>query len=85
MEAMDIGMPTLVTPGTSFYEKAQLHNIAIPVATKEDVYRAIVEAVRDKSGLREIGENASKYVKEHYEWHKVGEETVARYKEVLGI
>lgn len=82
-EAMNLGMPTIVTPGTSFYEKAKQYNIAIPVKTKEDVYGAIKTALNDKKYLGVIGENASKYIQKNYEWHEVGRKTIQYYEKVV--
>lgn len=84
MEAMDIGMPSLVTKGTSFFDIAKKHKIAIPVeSTPESIGDIILSSLKDKHSLSTIGSNASKYIKGNYNWDIVGSAMIEEYRTLL--
>lgn len=82
-EAMNLGMPTLVTPGTSFYERAVEHGIAIPVKTEDDIHNAIMRALDDKIHLKVIGERAAAFIEEHYAWPRVARRIFDAYERII--
>lgn len=84
MEAMDLGMPSLVTPGTSFYDIAKDFETAVPIDTEEDAHRAILFLLENRGHLLKIGSNASAYIESRYDWPSVGRATVKQYRDLLG-
>jgi glycosyltransferase involved in cell wall biosynthesis len=84
MEAMDIGMPSLVTKGTSFFDVAKKYKIAIPVeSTPESIGNIILSSLKDRHSLSTIGSNASRYIKENYNWDIVGGAMIEEYRTLL--
>jgi glycosyltransferase involved in cell wall biosynthesis len=84
MEAMDIGMPCIVTKGTTFYDIAKSHNAGIPVSDYTDeIAQTILDIRAGKYKLVDISNNASIYIKENFDWEIVSKIMIRDYIKVL--
>lgn len=84
MEAMDIGMPCIVTKGTTFYDIAEKHNAGIPVGDSPgEIARVILDIRNGKYELSKISLNASKYAKSQFNWDALGKTMVESYKKII--
>lgn len=84
MEAMDIGLPCIVSPGSTFFEIAKKHKVAIPcIGDSRDAGKAILSAVQSKQKFAEMSSKASAYINDNYDWDKVGQLMVEQYQEIL--
>ena len=84
MEAMDLGIPCVVSPGSTFFEIAKRHDIAIPCIGKSDnVAEALLFAVHNKDKLSDISSKASLYTAVNYSWDKVGRLMTEHYQHII--
>jgi glycosyltransferase involved in cell wall biosynthesis len=84
MEAMDLGMPCIVTKGTTFYEVGEQFKVTIPVGDNPGgVAEEILRIRADMASLECVSRKASDYVKEHYEWNKVARKMIDEYTRVM--
>ena len=84
IEAMGIGMPCLVTEGTTFHKTAKELGIAIPVPDDPEEIAAIILNIRSGVyNLHDISSQASEYVKNNFDWHKVARLMVQDYQNLL--
>lgn len=84
MEAMDIGMPCIVTEGTTFYEvvNSTFSGTGVP-DDMEGIARKILELQDNKRDLAKMSVNASAYVKNAHDWTFISSTMVDYYKQVL--
>lgn len=81
MEAMDIGLPSVVSPGSTFFEIAKRHDVAIPcIGDSHDVAEAFLFAAHNKDSLTDLSRKASLYIAENYSWNKVARLMVVQYQ-----
>lgn len=84
MEAMDIGMPCVVTEGTTFFDIANRYNVGIPVSDKPtDIARAILGTKKSKSDLSILSLDASNYAEKHFSWNEVALSEISQYDQTL--
>jgi glycosyltransferase involved in cell wall biosynthesis len=84
MEAMSLGIPTLATPGTTFYEVMKANNVGIAVNNNShDVANTILDISIGKYRLEDISRNGANYIAENYSWEKISRATINKYKKVL--
>lgn len=84
MEAMDLGLPSIVSPGSTFFEIAKQYKTAIPSeGNSNDVGRAIICAVGNKDMLNMMSRNASRYVADNFDWDRVAGLMVEHYEDII--
>lgn len=83
MEAMDIGMPCIVTEGTTFASIIAEHGAGIFVGNEPAGISESLLNVRNSSDLKKMSVNASAYAKATFTWTKVGAELVNQYGRVI--
>lgn len=84
LEAMAHGVPCIVTPGTNVQDVVHEYDAGwCPSFDKEDIARAILNAVESKSQIRQKGYKARKLVEERFSWEKVATQTVYEYEKLL--
>lgn len=84
MEAMDIGMPCIVTEGTTFHAIAKKHRAGIPVSDDpNEIAQAILSVRKGKYDLESISKHASEYIKSHFDWSVVGKNMISDYLKVI--
>jgi glycosyltransferase involved in cell wall biosynthesis len=86
MEAMDLGLPSIVSPGSTFFEIAKQYKIAIPSeGNSNDVSQAVLSAVSNKDMLNTLSRNASKYIADNYAWDRVARLMVEHYEGIFKV
>lgn len=84
MEAMDLGMPCIVTSGTTFREIAHEKKVGIPV---EDMPNKIAETIINiRAGaydLPRLSKKASSYAAATFEWDKVSKLMIDDYRKII--
>ena len=85
MEALDLGMPCIVTEGTTFLEPVSSHGAGLVVS--DDPHQAAKSIIdfRDKhlNELMNMSKRASEYAKNEFDWHMVSYRMIECYTEVL--
>ncbi len=84
IEAMDIGMPCIITEGTTFRNIAEGLNAAILAPNKPaEIAQTILDIRAGKYDLRNISVRASEYVKNDFDWNKVSKLMIHDYRKIL--
>lgn len=83
LDAMAIGLPVIVAPGTSF-DKAVLDNDCgwVCQSEAESIAQTIMQAYQERYLLETKSHNARSFVADNYEWSKVARETLDKYQEI---
>ncbi len=80
LEALGIGLPVIVTPGTTFGKEVELNKCGICVkAEPKDIAQGILRMEQEKDQLCVMSQNAIKLINENYLWDKVARRTVNLY------
>lgn len=84
MEAMDMGMPIIVTQGTTFGDIALTERIGFFVVDEPgDIGRSIEDIVSRSDELEDISIRSSRYANEYYAWNRVSKIMVKEYLNIL--
>lgn len=84
MEAMDLGMPCILTPGTTFAEIASSHSVGISTTDKvEDIAHTIIAIRHGEYRLEDISMRTSHYAEVNFDWNKLGKLMIKDYQEVV--
>jgi glycosyltransferase involved in cell wall biosynthesis len=84
LEAMEIGMPTIVTPGTTFYEIVRDNKIGFSVQPNpKEIASLLISLSNNKRVLKGMPKRASSYIKEHYNWTAIGRDTIKKYRDLV--
>lgn len=84
LEAMQIGLPLLVTPGTGCLEIVQKEKCGWGVEENIDsISEGILRAANERKKLPDMSANAIKAVENYYSWDKVTTRTMAEYEKLL--
>lgn len=86
LEAMQIGMPLIITPGTTFGEIVENAQCGWSVQENfQSIADGILKAFSDKTKWSVFGNNARELVRTNYSWNAVREKTYQEYqKRILG-
>jgi len=83
IEAMDLGMPCIVTQGTTFHAIAHDNNAGIPVSdSPHEIARTILDVRKGGYDLGRISANASHFTKSAYEWKQVARRMIHEYEKI---
>lgn len=83
LEALGMGLPAIVTSGTTFGELIKSNDCGIFVETEaKDIAQGILRLEREKDRLVEMSKNAIKLINENYLWNKVAKRTIDIYTEL---
>lgn len=86
MEAMDIGMPCIVTDGTTFADIAKRQNTGIAVSDRpSEIGEVILQCAQHRSQLETMSENASRYASEVFSWDITAKSMVEAYSAIVHI
>lgn len=86
IEAMALGMPCIITEGTTFYNVAKEFNAGIPVSDNPaSIAQTILDIRLGKYDLKMISRNASLYVDENLSWKTVGVGMIKDYIKILSV
>lgn len=83
LEALGMGLPAIVTSGTTFGELIKSNDCGIFVETEaKDIAQGILRLEHEKDRLVEMSKNAIKLINENYLWNKVAKRTIDIYTEL---
>lgn len=83
LEAMNAGLPVILTEGTNIAEEAESYGYGYYSGeTAEEVAETIVRAVEDRERWAEKGKKGVEYTREKYSWQSIAAETVKEYKRI---
>lgn len=84
LEALSLGVPCLVTEGTTLRNFVEDGNAGWGAETNVDgVCRAFERIIAEKGQLKEKSENAVKIVKDNFVWDAIAADTVEKYKNAI--
>ncbi len=85
LEALSVGVPCLVSQGTTLGEQIADNNAGWMAETNaESIAKTILKAVEDKNKLAFYSENGIRFVKEKYAWEKVEQVAIDEYHRIIG-
>ena len=81
LEALGMGIPVLITEGTTLGELVREYDAGYVAKTEvDDLAKTFLQAIRDKGELRDKSKNASRLALENFSWETVSKKTVEDYK-----
>lgn len=84
LEAMEYGLPVIVTPGTSFDKLVLEYNCGwTTTVTAEGIARTILQAYEEREKLYIMSQNAIQLVKKQFDWNVIMEKTMEQYESLL--
>ena len=84
MEAIDVGLPCVVTKATNYGTIIEENNMGWVVNTEvKDICEKIIEAYNERKKLYKKSENEKQYAKKNFAWNEIAEKTVEKYKEII--
>lgn len=84
MEALAMGVPVLVTPGTNIADEVKNYKCGWKANfTVEDISNTILECSHSREKLKEFSINARKFAIQNYSWSTVAKQSINEYKKIL--
>lgn len=83
MEAMLLGMPTIVSEGSTFSNIIEKNNCGYVASNPRQVADKIVLAYKNKNQLMKLSQNAYNYAKLNFSWDKISKNTLNIYKKII--
>ena len=84
LEALAHGLPVIVTEGTGFSKMVNENQCGFGCkTTKEDISLAIKQAVINRDNYQKLSEHARNLIQDNFEEHKVAEQSVVTYRNLL--
>ena len=82
LEALNYGIPCIVTEGTGFASLVNKYDAGIGVKTNSD---EIAEAIKniDRLKLKKQSQNARRLIEENYSWEALTKNTINKYEELI--
>ena len=84
LEAMSIGVPCLVTKGTSLGEIIEQYNAGwVAEVSAESIAKTLVLAVNQRGKLYTMSCNARKLIEDNFSWSIIAKNTIQTYKSII--
>lgn len=84
LDAMAIGLPVIVTPGTTFDELVEKQQCGWTTQSKRDLLaQTILRGYEERAKLQNKSQNARACVKELFQWEYVAKQTIRKYQQLL--
>ena len=84
LEAMSYGLPVLVTDGTTLGEKVKEYDAGWSAETSVESIAGLLQKVIEEERCFEIKSQAAiRLIEENFEWSKVAQETVDKYRTII--
>jgi poly(glycerol-phosphate) alpha-glucosyltransferase len=84
LEAMAAGVPVLLTPGCRIPEAAEFGAGRVVEKDRDAVAEELIEMLRDRDGLKEMGDKARQLAEERFSWEAVTARLLGQYRELTG-
>lgn len=80
MEAMDIGMPCIVTEGTTFADVVRSNGLGFAVdGNPGEIGRAIIESIDHRESFKKMSKDASDYAESAFAWNRTAKRMIDSY------
>ena len=84
LDAMSVGLPVIVTPGTSFDEIVEERQCGwTTVAESHELAKTILQVYEERNLLAEKSVRARACVEELFQWENVAKQTIGQYENLL--
>ena len=84
LDAMSVGLPVIVTPGTSFDEVVEERQCGwTTVAESHGLAKTILQVYEERNLLAEKSVRARECVEELFQWENVAKQTIGQYENLL--
>ena len=84
LDAMAIGLPVIVTPGTTFDELVEKQQCGWTTQSERDLLaQTILRGYEERAKLQNKSQNARACVKELFQWEYVAKQTIRKYQQLL--
>lgn len=84
LEAMACGLPVVITKQCNFPEVEEVGAGKVIDADVDHLSEALIELLDNPELCKEMGNRGKRLVIEKYTWHKVADQMITAYKEILG-
>ena len=83
MEAMALGMPVIVSEGTTFGSIVQSNECGLVCSTPDEVSTILNELKKESKHFLKFGKNSRKYIENNLTWNTIASKSVKKYKELI--
>ena len=84
LDAMAIGLPVVVTPGTTFDELVNERQCGwVTKSEPEAIAKTILQIYEERSDLADKSIRARTCVSDLFQWENVAKQTIEKYKDLL--
>lgn len=84
LEALGYGLPVLITEGTTLGACVKDYNAGwVAETSMESIAKCFEKVIEEKAFFKEKSQQAIKLIEENFEWKKIAEETVQKYKDIV--
>ena len=83
MEAMALGMPVIVSEGTTFGSIVQSNECGLVCSTPDEVSTILNELKKESKHFFKFGKNSRKYIENNLTWDTIASKSVKKYKELI--
>ena len=81
---MYLGMPTIVSQGTTFERMIKENNCGYICNSAKDFATIIKEICENRSQLIKKSNNAKKTAQREFSWNKISQESTKEYEKIIG-
>lgn len=85
MEAMFLGMPVIVSDGTTFGNVVKTNNCGYVCNNSKEISNKIIECFRNKNKLNLLSKNSYQYAINNFSWTVLAKQAVNEYKKRMKI
>ena len=85
MEAMFLGMPIIVSNGTTFGKIVEKNNCGYVCNSSKEISDKIIECFRNRDNFNILSENSYLYALNNFSWTVLAEQAVNEYKKITKI
>jgi glycosyltransferase involved in cell wall biosynthesis len=83
LEALSLGVPCILTPGTNLSSEVKDYNAGIEVMLNPNsISNGIIEMIENIKNNNELSQNAISLAKK-YSWNNIAKDSIKKYKEIL--
>ena len=83
MEAMYLGMPVILSDGTTFGKNVMNNNCGYVGNTPEEISNAIINCYNERKNLSKMSLNSFEFANKNFLWDNIAKETINLYKKYL--
>lgn len=86
MEAISMGLPCILTPGTNLAEDAQKNEFGWKTEENaESIGKTIINTFNNKDLLPQYSKNAIEYANNNFNWENISKQAIEKYMDILNL